>query len=142
MTRPALQALLLALVVLRFWPEGFIGVRFSQPGRINGRRRAEAAEASEAAEGSEGSVLSEDEVKILLEGAARGDAESQSLIGRMCLEGSVGEPDPEQAAEWFLKAAEQGDKDGQYNLGMLLNHLFRSFFLSAINTIPLKLAKH
>lgn len=66
------------------------------------------------------SGLTEEEVKILLQGAAMGDAESQVLIGRMALEGNIAEPDPEQAAEWFLKAAEQGDKDGQFNLGMLL----------------------
>lgn len=50
---------------------------------------------------SGGPVLSEEEVKILLEafqsrlevsdvqGAARGDAESQTIIGRMALEGPI-----------------------------------------------------
>eukprot|EP00439_Symbiodinium_sp_Y106_P048825 s722_g6.t1 len=57
-------------------------------------------------------VLSEEELQILQEAAARGDAESMTILGRMLLEGDVVEADPDKAAEYFLKAAEQGDKDG------------------------------
>jgi TPR repeat protein len=52
------------------------------------------------------------------EGAARGDAQSQGMLGFLYANGKGVAKDLNQAAYWYRKAAEQGHADAQISLGL------------------------
>lgn len=52
--------------------------------------------------------------------AEQGDAPSQALLGRLCLEGLGRAPDAAEAADWFRRAAIQGNVEAQRMLATLI----------------------
>jgi hypothetical protein len=49
--------------------------------------------------------------------AEQGNADAQTLLGKMYLKGQGVPKDPEQANKWFRRAAMQGDAESQFFLG-------------------------
>ena len=62
--------------------------------------------------------ITADEFKKLEEAANKGDAQSQSELGRCYANSNGVGRDFDKAAMWFRKAAEQGVAKAQYNLGL------------------------
>ena len=66
-----------------------------------------------------GAKISSEDLLMIQNLAALGDADAQQLLGDMYLQGQGGVPlDYAEAARWYRKAAEQGSIAAQNNLGV------------------------
>ena len=77
-------------------------------------------------QGFEGTPRNRSEaVELFLHAASGGDAESQHILGVLCLEGTCGAvaQSDREGREWLLKAARQGHEASQWRLGLSCNKL-------------------
>ena len=51
--------------------------------------------------------------------SVQGDAQAQTVLGRIYRDGKTAPQNYAQAVEWYRKAADQGDTDAQYYLGQM-----------------------
>ena len=62
----------------------------------------------------------EQALKLASEGAAKGEVQADTLLGRLYAEGSASARTMQRLLEWFTKGAVAGDKHAQFELGLML----------------------
>jgi hypothetical protein len=111
---------LISLTILALNFVGSLAARSSTPETQLGTN-ASGTSVSSASAGCHPPVFSQQELSVLKQQAASGDAAAQCGLGRMYSLGKGVPEDDAQAVLWFRKAAEQGDAHAQYDLGLSYN---------------------